>query len=142
MSAGTGVRHSEFNPSKSEQVHFFQIWIEPATTGTEPSYEQLAFEPEEKKNRLKQLAGPAGGEGIARINEAANVFVAELGNGAEISYVWIRNAPPGYMRFRGEVVVNGHVLQTGDAAAVTGEAHLALTGGDAPSSEILLWDLA
>src|SRR5215469_12044850 len=85
-SAGTGIRHSEFNPSKSKEVHCFQFWIEPATTRTKPSYEQLAFEPEEKKNRLKQLAGPAGGEGIARINQDANVFVAELGHGAQISY--------------------------------------------------------
>ena len=141
MSAGTGVRHSEFNPSKSEEVHFFQIWIEPATTGTKPSYEQLAFTPEEKRNRLKQLAGPAGGEGIARINQDAKVFVAELGQGAEISYSLDPKRAAWVHAVRGEVSVNGHVLQTGDAAAVTGEGHLALAGGYAPSSELLLFDL-
>jgi redox-sensitive bicupin YhaK (pirin superfamily) len=61
LSAGTGARHSEFNPSKSDKLHFFQIWIEPATTGTQPSYQQVGFPPEEKQNQLKRLAGPAGG---------------------------------------------------------------------------------
>jgi redox-sensitive bicupin YhaK (pirin superfamily) len=56
MSAGTGVRHSEFNPSSAEPVHFFQIWIEPAETGTQASYEQIRFDPDEKKNRLKLRA--------------------------------------------------------------------------------------
>jgi len=141
MSAGTGIRHSEFNPSKSEEVHFFQIWIEPATTGTKPSYEQLAFAPEEKKNRLKQLAGPAGGEGIARISQDAKVFVAELDNGIKISYSLDPKRDAWVHAVRGEIAVNGHVLHTGDAAAVTGEVHLALAGRDAPSSELLLFDL-
>src|SRR6202171_5923682 len=61
MSAGTGVRHSEFNPSRSEPLHLFQIWIEPATMGMPPSYEQIRFDPEEKKNKLKHLAGPEAG---------------------------------------------------------------------------------
>src|SRR5579862_5219601 len=67
MSAGTGIRHSEFNPSKSEGLHLFQIWIEPAKMGTRPSYEQLAFDPAEKKNKLKLLASPEAVEGAARI---------------------------------------------------------------------------
>ena len=141
MSAGTGIRHSEFNPSKTEEVHFFQIWIEPATSGTKPSYEQLSFEPEEKKNRFKQLAGPAGGEGLAKINQDAKVFVAELGQGAEISYSLDPKRAAWLHAVRGEVVVNGHALHTGDAAVVTAERHLALAGGDAPSSELLLFDL-
>src|SRR6185436_17318890 len=78
MSAGTGVRHSEFNPSNTERLHFFQIWIEPATAGTTPSYEQIRFDPEEKKNKLKLLAGLGGADGAARINQDAQVFVAEL----------------------------------------------------------------
>jgi len=139
MSAGSVVRHSEFNPSKSEEVHFFQIWIEPATTGTKPSYEQLAFPPEEKRNRLKQLAGAAGGEGIARINQDAKVFVADLSQGAEISYSLDPKRAAWVHAVRGDV--NGHVLQTSDAAAVTGEGHLALAGGYEPSSELLLFDL-
>src|SRR5271165_4728578 len=77
MSAGTGIRHSEFNPSGADPLHFFQIWIEPATRGTEPSYEQLRFDPAEKKNKLKQLAVPNGGNGVARVNQDAQMFVAE-----------------------------------------------------------------
>jgi len=141
MSAGTGVRHSEFNPSKSERLHLFQIWIEPATTGTQPSYEQIRFDPEEKRNKLKRLAGPAGGNGAAQINQDAHVFVAELAKDAKIPYsldskraVWVHVV-------RGELGVNGVVLRTGDAAAVSREEHFALTGGDAESSEMLLFDL-
>ncbi len=141
MSAGTGIRHSEFNPSKSERLHFFQIWIEPATTGTEPSYEQIRFDPKEKQNRLKRLAGPADGNGAARINQDAHVFVAELAKGAEIPYSLDSKRAAWVHVVRGEVAVNGVALHTGDAAAVTGEEHLALTGGDAESSEILLFNL-
>jgi redox-sensitive bicupin YhaK (pirin superfamily) len=142
MSAGTGVRHSEFNPSNSERLHLFQIWIEPATAGTPPSYEQIRFDPEEKKNKLKRLAGPEGGNGAARINQNAQVFVAELAKGAEIPYGLDSKRAAWVHVVRGEVVLNGVALRTGDAAAVSGEEHLALTGGDVDSSEILLFDVA
>ena len=142
MSAGTGIRHSEFNPSKSERLHFFQIWIEPATTGTQPSYEQIRFDPKEKQNRLKRLAGPADGDGAVRINQDAHVFVAELAKGTEIPYRLGSNRAAWAHVVRGEVVVNGVTLRTGDAAVVSGEERLALSGGDAESSEILLFDLA
>ncbi len=142
MSAGTGVRHSEYNPSQSDRLHLFQIWIEPATTGTQPSYEQIQFDPKEKQNKLKRLAGPAGGNGAARINQDAHVFVAELSKGAEIPYSLGSNRAAWVHVVRGEVAVNGVPLHTGDAAAVSGEEHLALSGGDSESSEILLFDLA
>jgi len=140
MSAGTGIMHSEFNPSGSERVHFFQIWIEPAATGTLPSYEQIRFDPEEKKNRLKRLAGPAGGDGAARINQDAHVFVAELAKDVEIPYTLDSNRAGWVHVVRGEVVVNGVSLHTGDAGAVSGEDHLTLSG-IADSSEILLFDV-
>jgi len=85
MSAGTGVRHSEFNPSRTEPLHLFQIRIEPATMGRKPSYEQIRVDPKEKKNKLKGLAGPEGANGAARIKEA-HMFVAELAKGVEIPY--------------------------------------------------------
>jgi redox-sensitive bicupin YhaK (pirin superfamily) len=142
MSAGTGVMHSEFNPSNSEGLHFFQIWIEPAATGTKPSYEQIRFDPEEKKNRLKRLAGPMNGDGAAVINQDAHVFVAELAKGTEIPYSLAANRAAWVHVVRGAVAVNGVSLHTGDAAAVSGENHVVLTGGDGESSEILLFDLA
>ncbi len=114
MSAGTGIRHSEFNPSTSERLHFFQIWIEPGTTGTQPSYEQIRFDPEEKKNMAK---------------------------GAEIPYSLGAHRSAWVHVVRGEAVVNGMALRTGDAAAISGEEHLSVTGKNAESSEILLFDL-
>jgi len=141
MSAGTGVRHSEFNPSKNEGLHLFQIWIEPATTGTQPSYEQIRFDPNEKQNQLKRLAGPTGGNGAARINQDAHVFVAELAQGIEIPYSLGANRGAWVHVVRGAVTVNGVALQTGDSAAISDEENLALIGGDAESSEILLFDV-
>ena len=133
MSAGTGVRHSEFNPSGKEPVHFFQIWIEPAKMGTQPSYEQIRFDPQEKKNRLKRLP---------RINQDAQVFVAELEKGTEIPYPLGSQRAAWVHAVRGEVAVNGVPLRTGDAAAVSGEEKLTLAGVGAEPNEILLFDLA
>ena len=141
MSAGTGVRHSEFNPSSTEPLHLFQIWIEPATMGTQPSYEQIRFDPTEKKNKLKRLAGPEGGNGAARINQDAHVFVAELARGVEIPYSLGSKRGAWVQVVRGGVAVNGIEVHTGDAAAVSGEERLTLTGVDSEPSEILLFDV-
>lgn len=141
MSAGTGVLHSEFNPSETDGLHFFQIWIEPATRGTKPGYEQIHFDPQEKKNQWKRLAGPAGGNGAARINQDAHVFVAELEKDKEIPYSLDRNRAAWVHVVRGEVAMDGVSLHTGDAAAVSGEGNFTLRAGDPRSSEILLFDV-
>jgi redox-sensitive bicupin YhaK (pirin superfamily) len=142
MSAGTGVMHSEFNPSSSDPVHFLQIWIQPATLGSASSYEQIRFDPKEKQGKFKQLAGPHGGQGVARINQDAQVFTAELAKGEELSYS-LRPGRHAWLHvIRGEVKLNGTVLHGGDAAAVSDEAGLALTGANADPSEVLLFDLA
>ena len=120
---------------------FSKIWIEPATTGTKPSYEQIRFDPEEKKNKLKLLAGPMSTNGASRINQDAHVFIAELAKGTEILYNLAPNRATWVHVVRGQVAVKGVPLHTGDAAAVGGEDHLVLAGGDAESSEILLFDL-
>jgi len=142
MSAGTGVRHSEFNPSPDRPVHFFQIWIEPASEGTPPSYEQLAFKPEEKRNQFKRLAGPQGGSGAASINQDANLFVAELSNGTELRYALAPNRHAWVHAVRGAVTLNGVELKAGDAAAVSDEAKLSLKGAGSDPAEVLLFDLA
>ncbi len=116
--------------------------VEPATTGTQPGYEQIRFDPEEKKNKLKRLAGPASVNGAARINQDAHMFVAELAKGAEIPYSLASKRAAWVHVVRGGVAVNGIELHTGDAAAVSGEEKLALTGLDSDPSEILLFDLA
>lgn len=141
MSAGTGVMHSEFNPSPDEPLHFFQIWIEPATKGTQPSYEQIRFDPDEKKNQLKRLAGPQAAGGTARINQDAHIYVSDLAKGTEIRYSLGPNRAAWVHVVWGGVTVNGISLDTGDGAAVTSEPGLALTGEDAEPSEILLFDL-
>lgn len=78
MSAGSGVVHGEFNGSETEPVHFLQIWIEPASTGCKSGYEQIRFSQEDKRGKLKLLAGPQGGDGAVTINQDAKVFVTEL----------------------------------------------------------------
>lgn len=140
MSAGTGVVHSEFNASKTEPVHFMQIWIEPAMTGTPSSYQQLAFSPEDKAGKWKLLAAPNGGEGVAKINQDASLFVSELGSYEEINYKLDPSRYAWLHLVKGQVTVNGSTLHTGDAAAISKEDHLAIVS--AAPSEILLFDLA
>lgn len=142
MSAGAGVMHSEFNASSSEPVHFLQIWIEPATRGGPSSYEQIRFAPEEKKGRLKLLAGLQGATGVAKINQDAQVFVAELDNGDQVDYPLASGRHAWLHVIRGSVTVNGISLETGDAVALSKEEAVSVKGTTADSSEILLFDLA
>ncbi len=142
MSAGTGVMHSEFNPSNTDPVHFLQIWIQPASLGTPSSYEQIRFDPKDKQGKFKQLAGPQGGPGVARINQDAQVFTAELAQGDELAYLLSPQRHAWLHVIRGEVTLNGTVLHGGDAAAVSNEERLALSGNQAEPSEVLLFDLA
>ncbi|HLK66574.1 MAG TPA: pirin family protein [Bryobacteraceae bacterium] len=142
MSAGTGIRHSEFNPSPNDRLHFFQIWIEPETDGLKPSYEQIRFDPAEKHDQLKKIAGAEPSNGAAQIHQDAQVFVAELSNGTEIPYHLDPKRAAWVHVIRGEVMVNGEHLRTGDAAAVTGEEMVRLRGANGGASELLLFDLA
>ena len=142
MSAGTGVVHSEFNASETEPVHFLQIWIEPASTGTRSSYEQIRFAPEDKQGRLKLLAGPQGGNGAATINQDAKVFVAELKQGDRIDYDLGRGRYGWLHVIRGGASVNETVLKTGDAAALSAENSLSVVATSTEPAEILFFDLA
>jgi redox-sensitive bicupin YhaK (pirin superfamily) len=142
MSAGTGVVHSEFNGSETEPVHFLQIWIEPKSRGTAPSYEQLKFEAEEKLNRFKLLASPTQTAGAATINQDTKVSVAELTPGKQITYPLGDNRHAWLHVIHGEVTVNGKALETGDAVAVDDEQALEVSAQGKTNSEILLFDLA
>ena len=134
--------HSAFNPSGSKPVHFFQIWIEPASTGGKPSYQQIAFDPKEKQGKFRLLASPQQEDGAAKINQDAKVFAAELADSEKLSYP-LGNGRYGWLHVvRGRVNVNGTVLETGDAGAVTKEDHLTLVGDSPNPSEVLLFDLA
>lgn len=144
MSAGTGVVHSEFNPSETAPVHFLQIWIEPAMEDVEPSYRQISFAPAEKRGRLRLLAGPHanGSEASAIIHQDAWVYAAELRANESVS----RTLAPGRFGWvqvaRGSVLLNGQKLAEGDGAAISEESALSLTGNAPDGAEILLFDLA
>lgn len=141
MSAGTGVVHSEYNGSKTEPTHFLQIWLEPATRGGAPSYEQLAFDAAEKRGKWKWLADSGGTPGAARINQDAKVGVTELSDGEERSYDLAEGRHAWVQVIRGKANLNGVALSEGDAAAVSKEAALKLTGSGG-DTEVLLFDLA
>lgn len=141
MSAGTGIRHSEFNPSSRENLHFFQIWITPQKSGTQPSYEQIKFDPAEKRNRLKLLAGPDIEDGVAWINQDARMLVGELEKGVEIPYQLGKDRGAWVHVVRGSVTVNGETLQAGDAAAISDVSVVDLTGAADEPSEVLLFDV-
>ena len=142
MSAGSGVVHSEFNASKTEPVHFLQVWIEPATTGTPSSYEQFKFNPEEKKGKLKLIASQEGGEGVTKINQDARILVSEVGGNDQISYPLGSERHAWLHVIRGSISVNGNQLSTGDAAALSKENKLEIQGSAGQPAEILLFDLA
>ena len=139
MSAGRGVQHSEFNPSRTDAVHFLQIWIEPKVTGVKPSCEQTRFAAADKRGRLRLIAAPDGAEGSVTIHQDARVYAALLDGGDSVTH----SPAPGRRVYvhaaRGRVRVNGLALAAGDAARVTGEAAVTLDGADA--GEILLFDL-
>lgn len=143
MSAGTGVIHSEFNASDRDPGHFLQIWIEPAAEDAEPSYQQISFDPQEKRGRFRMLAAPHGTNhgDVAAIHQDAVVYAAVLGSGENIRHklapgrhAWVQVA-------RGSVSMNGKELAEGDGAAVSDERDLSFTGGPG-GSEFLLFDLA
>lgn len=140
MSAGRGIRHSEANPSRDEDVHLLQIWIMPNKGGVEPSYEQKFFADEEKRGRLRLIASEDGREGSVTIHQDADVYAALLEEG-EVLAQTLRPARRGWLQVaRGSVEVNGQLLKQGDGAAVSDEESLKIVGRGA--SEILLFDLA
>ena len=139
MSAGSGVRHSEFNHAQDRTTHFLQIWIEPNVTGIAPSYEEKRFSDADKQGRLRLVASPDGADGSVRIHQDAIVY-AGLFDGDEAAKLEITAGRRVYVHVaRGELAVNGHRLVAGDAAKLTGEQHLSLDGGRA--SEVLVFDL-
>jgi redox-sensitive bicupin YhaK (pirin superfamily) len=144
MSAGTGVVHSEFNGSASEVMHSLQIWISPAMEDVTPAYQQFAYSPEEKRGRLRLIAGPDRNpsEHAAFIHQDARVYACVLGPGETVEqpiakgrYAWLHCA-------QGNITVNGQPMKEGDGAAVSEESLLKMAGTGADGGEFLLFDLA
>ena len=139
MSAGTGVLHSEFNPSTDSPVHFLQIWIEPARRGVAPSYEQVRIDAAAKRGRLALIASPDGAEGSVRIHQDARTY-AGLFDGEESATLAIALGRRAYVHVaRGTVRVNGTSLGAGDALKLTGEDALRVDAGR--GAEVLVFDL-
>jgi quercetin 2,3-dioxygenase len=139
MSAGRGVLHSEYNPSKTRAVHFLQIWIMPNQRGIAPGYEQKHFGPEEKRGRLRLIASPDGADGSVQLHQDARVY-AGLFNGAERASLALDPARLAYVHMaRGRIVINAETLEAGDGLKVSGIAKLEFSEGK--GAEVLVFDL-
>jgi redox-sensitive bicupin YhaK (pirin superfamily) len=139
MSAGAGIRHSEFNHSQSKPVHFLQIWIEPGRKALQPSYEQRSFAPEERRGKLRVVAAPMGADGALTIHQDASLSLTSLSPGEAVKHLlkpgrhaWVHVAS-------GAITLNGKSLATGDAAAIGEESTLTLAA--LKPAEVLLFDL-
>ena len=140
MSAGTGVVHSELNASKTEPVHFLQIWLIPAERGIKPGYEQKHFTRADKQGRLRLVASPTGKDGSVTVHTDAELYAGVLDRGQRAEHVLAPNRHAWVHVARGRVRVNGHALATGDGAAISDERAVTVEGID--GGEILLFDLA
>ncbi|CAN5684777.1 pirin family protein [soil metagenome] len=140
MTAGTGIRHSEFNPSQTEKVHLYQIWILPEASGLEPSYEQTYFAPEDKKGKLKLVASRGGDDGSVKINQDVTVYSSILASGEAVSHTLKENRHAWLQVFKGSLDLNGETLKRSDGAAVSDEEILQIKSLEV-ETEFLLFDL-
>jgi quercetin 2,3-dioxygenase len=139
MSAGSGVRHSEFNPSAGEGTHFLQIWIQPDKLNIEPSYEEKHFEPAEKRGRLRLIVSPDRAQGSLLIHQDARIYAGEF-DGAEAADLKVSEGRRLYVHVaRGAISANDVALSAGDALRITAESGLRLQGGR--DAEVLVFDL-
>jgi quercetin 2,3-dioxygenase len=139
MTAGRGIRHSEFNPSQTDPVHLLQIWILPEKNGLEPSYEQKSFPESEKRGKLRVIASRDGREGSVKINQDAQLYVSLLASGDQVTHEFEKNRYGWLQVARGGIELNGAQLSQGDGAAIRDEQKLTIKG--AKDSEVLLFDL-
>jgi redox-sensitive bicupin YhaK (pirin superfamily) len=140
MTAGTGIVHSEVNPSATEPVHLYQIWLLPERRGLTPGYEQKSFPESERRNRLRVVAAPDGAEGSLAIRQDARIYLATLDEGRRLEHPLAAERHAWLQVLRGAVDLNGQALAAGDGAAVSAETSLDLRAGE--PSEVMLFDLA
>jgi quercetin 2,3-dioxygenase len=140
MSAGTGVAHSEFNASKTEPVHMYQIWMFPDKSGHKPTYDQKNFPEAEKRGKLRLVVSPDGRDGSVKIRQDNELYATVLGPGQSVKHE-LKPQRHAYVQVaRGSVTLNGKALEVGDAAEISAEKALELTG--VKDAEVLLFDLA
>jgi len=140
MTAGSGIRHSEFNPSTTEKVHLLQIWILPETDGLEPGYEQTYFAPETKEGKLKLVASRGGDDGSVKINQDVKLYSSLLKTGEEVSHELTENRHGWIQIVKGSIALKGEILNAGDGAAISEERALKIKSL-ADDTEFLLFDL-
>jgi len=140
MTAGTGVAHSEFNPSADEPVHLLQIWILPSARNLTPSYEQKFFSDDERTGRLRLIASADGSDGSVQIHQDTRIFAAIIHEGEAVRHT-LKDDRSGWLQVaRGSVVLNDVELNPGDGAAISHETDLRIAAND--RAEVLLFDLA
>ncbi len=139
MSAGTGIRHSEFNPSATESVHLLQIWIQPEQKNLTPSYEQRAFSDAERRGQLRLIAAHDGRNGAVTIHQDADVYACLLDSGQTVKHDLANGRTAWLQLIKGEITLNGANLTPGDGAAIADERSLKIVTTE--SSELLLFDL-
>ena len=137
MSAGTGIFHSEFNPSDDEPVHFLQIWIMPDRTGIKPRYEQKTITGADDK--LQLIAAPTEGEGLVHVQQDVRLYRSVLASGEGITHELQQGRHAWVQVTRGNITLNGKPLHTGDGAAVSNEDHLKMEAAE--PAEVLVFDL-
>jgi redox-sensitive bicupin YhaK (pirin superfamily) len=140
MTAGTGVRHSEFNPSDREWVHLYQIWLLPERQGLPPGYEQKAFPEEVRRGTLRLVASPTGEHGALTIHQDARLYLATLTTGQTVAHALKPDRHAWLQVLRGQVMLNGQPLAAGDGAAVSEEEKLEIASQR--DAEVMLFDLA
>lgn len=139
MSAGSGVRHSEFNASDTDPVHFLQIWIQPDQDGLEPSYEQKAFADDGKRGQLRLVGSRDGRSGSVTIHQDVDLYATLLGAGEQVAFELAEGRHGWVQVARGSVRLNGNDLKAGDGVALKGASSLTAEGVD--DAEVLLFDM-
>lgn len=140
ISAGTGISHSEFNPSRTESTHFYQIWLLPKSHGIQPSYEQKRFDDAELRNALRVVASPDGQNGSLLIHQEARIFLGNLDTEHTVTHSLPGGRHAWLQVLHGSVTLNGQPLDTSDGAAISDESQLTITA--ISLAEIMLFDLA
>jgi redox-sensitive bicupin YhaK (pirin superfamily) len=140
MSAGTGIMHSEYNASKTEPVHFLQIWILPEQKGIKPGYEQTTFADEEKRGKLRLVGSRDGRDGSITIHQDVNLYATLLNTGEAVNYALANGRVAWLQVTRGSMQLNDQFLSAGDGAAIAEENLLTLQG-TLDNTEVLLFDM-
>ena len=140
MSAGSGITHSEFNPSSTDPVHLYQIWLLPQSKGIEPSYEQKRFPDEEQQNQLRLVASPTAEQGSLHIHQDARIYLSKIEAGATVTHQLAQGRHAWLQVLRGTLSLNGENLETSDGTSVSEESLLTMQATS--DAEIMLFDLA